>query len=139
MASYVKYFPFVEHLGNELIDIFGITDTFKAAIAAAAYVPAQTHDDLSSVTQITGTGYNAGGEDIQNDATRASGTVTMTALDVVWTAGAADWGSGQEIVCHDDTSVTDKLMCYWDYGSTFTVGNGETFTVDFGASLATLA
>lgn len=30
-------------------------------------------------------------------------------------------------------------MCSFDYGSTFTVATGETFTLDFGASLATLA
>jgi hypothetical protein len=139
MASYVKYFPFIEHLTNEIVDLFGTTDTFRAAIAAAAYTPAQTHDDLSSVTQITGTGYAAGGDDINNDSTRSSGTITVTAVDVVWTATAADWGSAQEVVVHDDDSTTDKLMCYWDYGTTFTVGNGETFTLDFGASLCTVA
>lgn len=139
MASYVKYFPFIEHLSNALVDLFGTTDTFRAVIAAAAYVPAQTHDDLSSITQITGTGYTAGGEDIQNDSTRSSGTITVTAVDVVWTAGAGDWGSAQEVAIHDDTSTTDKLMCYFDYGTTFTVGNGETFTLDFGASLCTVA
>ena len=138
MASYVKYFPFIEHMTNGVVDAFGTTDTFRVAMAAAAYTPAQTHDDLSSVTQNTGTDY-PGSNDIQNDSTRSSGTVTMTAVDVVWTAGAADWDSSQEIVCYDDTSTTDKLMCYWDYGTTFTVGNGETFTVDFGASLATWA
>jgi hypothetical protein len=31
------------------------------------------------------------------------------------------------------------LIQSYDYGATFAVGNGETFTVDFGASWATLA
>jgi hypothetical protein len=40
---------------------------------------------------------------------------------------------------HNDTSTTDRLICSWDYGGNFTVAVGETFTVDFGASILTLA
>jgi len=139
MATYVKYEHFSEALANEEVDIFGTTDTFRAVIHTDAPTVA-TDDELADLTQITGTGYTAGGEDIQNDGTRSGGTVTMTAVDVVWTATAADWSaSARYVSIHDDTSTTDILMCSFDYASTFTVGNGETFTLDFGASLATLA
>ena len=63
----------------------------------------------------------------------------MTAVDVVWTATAADWTAGRYVSIHDENATTDILMNSYDYGSNFTVGNGETFTLDFGASLATLA
>ena len=138
MATYVKYEPFVQALVNEEVDIFGTTDTFRAVIHSDAPTVA-TDDELADLTQITGTGYTAGGEDIQNDGTRTGGTVTMTAVDVTWTATAADWVAGRYVAIHDDTSTTDKLMCDFDYGANFTVGNGETFSVDFGASLATVA
>jgi hypothetical protein len=138
VATYVKYEHFIEALANAETDVFGTTNTFKAVIHSDAPV-ASTDDELADLTQITGTGYTAGGEDIQNDGTRAGGTVTMTAVDVVWTAGAADWLEGRYVSIHDDTSTGDVLMCSFDYGSGFTVGNGETFTLDFGASLATFA
>ena len=139
MATYTKYEHFIEALVNEEVDLFGTTDTFKAAIHTDAPTVA-TDDELADLTQITGTGYTAGGEDIQNDATRTGGTVTMTAVDVTWTAGAADWTSTARYVSiHDDTATTDILMCAFDYGSTFAVGNGETFSLDFGASLCTVA
>lgn len=138
MASFVKYEHFVEALANKEIDLFGTTDTFKAAIHSDAPTVA-TDDELADLTQVTGTGYTAGGEDIQNDATRTGGTVTMTAVDVTWTASAADWGAARYVSIHDDTSTTDILMCSFDYGANFTVGNGESFTLDFGASLLTLA
>lgn len=139
MAAYVKYEPFVEGLANKAFDWFGTEDTFKAVIHTDAPVVA-TDDELADLTQITGTGYTAGGEDIQNNSTRSGATVTMTAVDVVWTAGAADWtATARYVSIHDDTSTTDRLMCSFDYGSTFELGNGETFTLDFGASLATLA
>jgi hypothetical protein len=139
MATFVKYEHFIEALVNEEVDVLGTTDTFRAVIHSDAPVVA-TDDELADLTQVTGTGYTAGGIDIDNDGTRSGGTVTMVAnTDSVWTATAGDWGSARYVSIHDDTSTTDILMNSYDYGSSFTVGNGETFTVDYGASLATFA
>jgi hypothetical protein len=138
MATYTKYEPFIENLINEVVDAFGTTDTFRAVIHTDAPTVA-TDDQLADLTQITGTGY-PGTNDIQNDSTRTGGTVTMTAVDVVWTATAADWtGTAQYVSIYDDTAAGDELMCSFNYGTTFAVGNGETFTLNFGASLATFA
>lgn len=142
MATYVKYEPFAEKLANKEIDAFGTTDTFKAVIHTDAPTVA-TDDELADLTQIGGSnGYTTGGEDIQNDATRTGGTVTFTAVDVVWTASVGNLGSsttGRYFSIYDDTATGDPLMCSFDYGSTFTVAVGETMTLDFGASLFTLA
>jgi hypothetical protein len=136
MATYVKYNPFIEGLFDKLFDLFGTTDTIKAVIHSDA--PTTTTDDeLADLTQITGTGYTAGGEDIQNDSTRTTTTVTMTAVDVVWTGGAGGFTAGRYISIHDDTSTTDRLIASWDYASNFTVAAGETFTLNFGASVLT--
>jgi hypothetical protein len=136
MATYVKYNPFIEGLFDKLFDLFGTTDTVKAVIHSDA--PTTTTDDeLADLTQITGTGYTAGGEDIQNDSTRTTTTVTMTAVDVVWTGGAGGFTAGRYASIHDDTSTTDRLIASWDYGSNFTVAAGETFTLNFGASVFT--
>lgn len=140
MASYVKYENFVQVLFNKEVDLFGTNETVNAVIHTDAPVVA-TDTTVANLTQITGTGYSAG--DIQNDATRTGGTVTMTGVDFVWTAGAADWtATARYVSIYDDTPTTptaDPLIAYWDYGSTFAVGNGETFTLDFGASVLTLA
>lgn len=138
MATYTKYEAWIQQVCDNAVDTFGTTDTFKAVIHSDAPVVA-TDDELADLTQITGTGYTAGGEDIQNDATRSGGTVTTTAVDVTLTATAADWGAGRYVSIYDDTSTTDKLQNAYDYGGNFTVGNGETFTIDFGASLNTYA
>lgn len=121
------------------MDLFGTTDTVRAVIHTDAPVVA-SDTTVANLTQITGTGYTAA--DINNDATRTGGTVTMTAVDYTWTAGAADWStSARYVSIYDDTPTTptaDPLIAYWDYGTTFAVGNGETFTLDFGASVQTL-
>jgi hypothetical protein len=138
MASYVKYEVFAEDLMNKLHDLFGTTDTLKVAICSDAPVVA-TDDEMADRTQVTGTGYTALGEDTQNDSTRTGGTVTLTGVDVVWTGGAGGFTAGRYIPLHNDSSTTDRLIADWDYGANFTVAAGETFTVDFGASIMTLA
>jgi hypothetical protein len=138
MAVYTKYEPFIEGMWNKLFDLFGTTDVVKAALHSDAPTVA-TDDELADLTQVTGTGYTAGGDDIQNDSTRTGGTVTMTAVDHTWTATAGDWIAARYVSLHDDTSTTDRLIASYDYGSNFTLGNGETFTVDYGASVHTAA
>lgn len=138
MATYVKYEHFIEALCNSEIDAFGTDSTWKVVIGSDAPTVA-TDDELADLTQVTGTGYTAGGEDIANDGTRSGGIVSVAATDVVWTASAADWTAGRYISAHDDTSTTDILIAYWDYGSNFTLGNGETFTVDFTTNIFTIS
>ena len=142
MATYTKYEHFIEAVFNKEIDAFGTTEVFKVAITTDA-PDAANDDELADTTQIAGSnGYTTGGEDIQNDATRTGGTLTFTAVDVVWTASAGNLGAsttGRYFPIHDDTAVTDILLAYHDYGSTFTVAAGETMTWNTGASLFTAA
>lgn len=142
MATYTKYNRFVENLCNKLIDAFGTTDTWRAVIHTDAPVPT-TDNALSDLTEIAGSnGYTTGGEDITFNSTITTGTVTATAVDVVWTASGGNLGAsttGRYVSYYDDTSAGNNLAASWDYGSTVTVATGETFTLDFGASLWTLA
>lgn len=144
MATFTKYETFIEHLANKIIDFFGATDTWKAVIHTDAPVVA-TDSVLADLTQIGGSnGYTTGGENITFGSTRSGGTVTATGVDVTWTASGGNLGAsttGRYVSIYDDTpgSPADPLMCSFDYGATFTVATGETFTLDFGASLATLA
>lgn len=142
MATFTKYETFIENLLNKLIDAFGTTDTWKAVIHTDAPVVA-TDNAVSDLTQIGGSnGYTTGGENITYNATRSGGTVTATATDVVWTASGGNLGAsttGRYVSIYDDTSTGDNLLCSFDYGATFTVASGETFTLDFGASLFTAA
>lgn len=142
MATYTKYNRFVENLCNKLIDAFGTTDTWKAVIHTDAPVPT-TDNVLGDLTEIAGSnGYTTAGTDITFNSTITTGTVTATAVDVVWTASGGNLGAsttGRYVSYYDDTSAADNLAASWDYGATVTVATGETFTLDFGASLFTLA
>ena len=136
MATFTKYETAIEKLLNKLLDLFGTTDTLRVALASDAPVVA-TDSTLTDITEVAnGGGYTTGGEDTQNDSTRAGGIITETAVDVVWT-GTTGFGPFAYVVRYDDTAAADDLINYWPYGSSISVGIGETLTVDFGASVST--
>lgn len=137
MVAFTKYQDTVQQFWTAIHDLTAAGHVVRAAIHTDAPTVA-TDDELADLSQITGTGY-PGSNDIANDMTETTGTATVTATDVTWTAGAADWTStARYVTIYNDTSTTDKLLGAWDYGSTFLVGNGETFTLDFGGSVMTL-
>ncbi len=140
MASFNKYQNFVEDLGNQVHDLVGTGHTLKVALTNTT-PNAATHAVLADITEISaGNGYPAGGTDTQNDGTESGGTLTVTGVDVVFTASGSV-GPFRYVVLYNDTptSPADPLIGYWDYGSSITLASGETFTVDFGASLFTVA
>jgi hypothetical protein len=136
MATFVKYQSWVGALGVGGMNLN--TDTLKLALTNTAPNVA-THSQFSQITEISaGNGYPAGGVDIQNTYSASGGTGTLAAVDVTFTASGGSIGPFRYAVIYDDTTATKHLMGYYDYGSSVTLAAGETFTVDFGAALATL-
>lgn len=144
MATFTKYESGIEQFFNKISDGFGNTDTWKVAIHTDAPVVA-TDTVLADLTQISGSnGYTTGGSNITFNSTRSGGTITATATDVVFTASGGNLGAsttGRYFSIYDDTPTVpaDPLQMYYDYGSTFTVADTETMTVDFGATFWTVA
>jgi hypothetical protein len=138
MATFNKFNQFVEDLGSGVHNFPAAGHTLKVYLSNA--VPSASGDavkaDLAEITNQNG--YTAP-VDIQNDMTETGGTATVTAVDVVITASGAV-GPFQYAVIYNDTptSPADPLIGWYDYGSAVTLANGETFTVNFGASLLTI-
>ena len=139
MAAFVKFQDFVEQLGKGVHQLHAVGHTLML------YLTNNTPDvaldavkaDLVGITEQFG--YAAA--DAQNDYTEAAGTGTLTCVDKVWTAVGGSFGPFRYVVLYNDTpgAPADPLVAYWDYGSSITVLDGETFTVDFGASVLTIA
>jgi hypothetical protein len=141
VAAFNKYQQFVEDLGNKVHDLVGTNDTLKVMLSNTA-PNAATHAVRADVTELaTGGGYTSGGIDVQNDGSESGGTLTVTGVDAVWTATSGGFGPFRYVILYNDTpsSPADPLIGWWDYGSSISLADGETFTVDFGASLFTVA
>lgn len=91
--------------------------------------------DIAEITNQNG--YTAP-VDMQNLYSETTGTGTCTSTDIVITASGAV-GPFQYVPHYDDTHASDILINWYDYGSAVTLANGETFTIDYGASFFTLA
>jgi hypothetical protein len=140
MAAYVKFHDFVEQLCKGVHQLHAAGHTLKAYLSNAT--PDQTLDTVKAdLAEIAGgNGYTAGGADTQNDLSESTGTATLTAVDITWTASGAV-GPFRYVAQYNDTpaSPADPLVNYWDYGSSISLASGETFTVNYGASYATVA
>jgi hypothetical protein len=142
MASFNKFEDFVEQLLTAKHNFTASGDVFK--VYASNATPSASADafkaDLAEITAENG--YPSGGSDVQNTLSETGGTATVAGTDVVWTASGGSFGPLRYIVLYNDTMTTpsaDGLVGWWDYGSSPTVLTGETFTVDFGASILTCA
>jgi len=135
MAAFNKFEGFIGYLGLGAVNLN--TDTLKVYLTNNA--PSASLDDVKAdLAQITaGNGYTAGGDDTTNTYSEAGGVGTLAGTDIVVTAAGGSIGPFRYAVLYDDTHASDVLIGWWDYGSSITVLDTETFTVDFGASIAT--
>jgi hypothetical protein len=140
-AAYNKFQDFVEQLCSGKHDLTAAGHVLKVMLTNVA--PVATNTILSNLTEISaGFGYSAGGTDVQNTVSETTGTCTVGATDVVFTASGGSIGPFRYVVLYNDTqtSPADPLIAWWDYGAALTLADGETFTVDFGSNtLFTLA
>lgn len=141
MATYFKFEQFPEDVGVKVHNLAAAGDTLK--VYASNTAPSASLDavkaDLAEITAQNG--YPSGGSDVQQDYSQTGGTASLTGVDVVWTASGGAFGPLRYAVLYNDTPVSpaDPLVGAWDYGSSVSPGDTETFTVDFGASIFTLA
>ncbi len=138
MASFVKFEAFSEALAEKKHNLD--TDTLRVYLtnnAPDAAADAVKADLVESVG--TGGGYTALGEDSQNATSRSGGTTSITGTDITWTGSGGGFGPFRYAVLYNDTAANDELIGYWDYASSISVGAGETFTTNFGASMFTVA
>lgn len=135
MAAFNKFNCFVGDVGLKLHNLN--TDTLKVYLTNAAPSASNTVYNTPADLSTSG-GYTAGGSSATNTYSQTSGTGTLAGTDIVFTA-TTGFGPFQYAVLYNFTSGTKPLIGWWDYGSAVTLGALETFTVDFGASILTLA
>lgn len=112
------------------------TDQFVVALTNT--LPVATNSVLADITQIAYT--NLSSRNLTTaSSSQTSGTYSLALNDLTLSA-TGTVATFRYVVIYDDTptSPADPLVAWFDYGSSITLTNGETLTLDFGANLFTL-
>lgn len=143
MASFNKFNCFVEDLAEKVHNLG--SDTLKVFLSNAA-PNAATHTAYDGTTGTTGpaeiaagNGYTAGGNTASvSSSSQTSGTYKLVLGDpATWTA-TGTVGPFRYAILYNDTASGKNLIGWWDYGSSVTLANGETFKVDFDGTTGVL-
>ena len=126
MATYNKFYDFSEQLVRGTHNF--ASNVFKVYLSNDT--PSQSADSVKAdLPEITaGNGYTAGGNPTTITISETTGTTTVSGTQVQWNATGAV-GPFRYAVLYNDTSASDNLVAWWDYGSSISLANGESFTV----------
>ena len=136
MANFVKVNSFVEAVMKKKHN-FG-TDTLKVMLTNTA--PSVTNSVKADITEIAaGNGYPAGGLVITTvSAAQTSGVFKLVLADATFMASGGSFAAARWAVVYNDTATNKELISYFDYGTSFTLPDGEPLVVDFNDSLGFL-
>lgn len=136
MAVFNKIADFVERWAEGVHDLQ--SDSLVLALsntAPGAEASPPTGDGngvLANVTQITYTNCSSRALTVSSSA-QTGGTYKLVVNDLVLTATGGAVGPFRYVYIYNDTPVApaDPLIGYYDYGSSVTLADTETMTVDF--------
>lgn len=129
MASFVKFYSFVEALAEKKHDLGA--DTLKIALTNT--LPSLSNTQLSNITEVSYT-YCSSRTLSVSSSSQTSGVYSLILSDITLTASGGSVGAFRYLVVYNDTSTNDLLIGYTDYGSSITLADGEYITIDFNAS-----
>lgn len=137
MATFTKVNSFVEALAEKVHNLG--SDQLKIALTntdptASATNYASLTSPIAATNLSGATPFNV----TTSSSSQSGGTYSLVCADLTLTA-TGSVGPFQYVVLFNDTAAADELIGYWNYGSAVTMSNGETFLIDFGATVLTLA
>ena len=136
MATYTKFQQFVEDLAHGVHNFD--SNTIKVALSNASNVPsASAHVKLADITTVS-TANLDGVTLTKGSSGQTSGTYKYVPNDLTMTASGSV-GPFRYVIIYNDTAANDPLICFFDYGSEVTLASGDTFKLDFGTELFSLA
>ena len=128
MATYNKFNQTVEDLGNGVHDLAAD----QLVVALTNTLPVAANSVLADLTEIAYT--NLSTRNITTtSATQTAGTYRPILVDLTLTASGGAVAGFRYVVVYNDTPTipADPLIAWYDYGSTVTMQDGETFLIDF--------
>ena len=136
MATYNKFQCLVEDLAEKKHNL--ASDTLKVAFSNATNAPSASADvKLADITTIVAT--NLGDVTLTvSSSSQTAGTYKLVVADKLLTA-TGDVPAFRYVIIYNDTAANKELICFFDYASEVTLASGDTFKLDFGTELFSLA
>ena len=130
MASILnKFHCFVEDRSEKVHNLS--SDVLMVMLTNSA--PSASNTVKSDITEISaGNGYSAGGtQAVQASSAQTGGVYKLVLTDFAFTAAGGTIGPFRYAVLYNDTSPSDSLIGWYDYGSSITLADTEHIDVDF--------
>lgn len=128
MATWNKIHQFPEDLAHGVHNLS--TDAIMVALTTAADAPVAADNTLADLTTIAYT--NLSSRAITTTSSeQAGGTYKLILQDLTLTSTGGATGPFRYIALYNDSSVSNSLLGFYDYGSDLTLQDGESLTIDF--------
>jgi hypothetical protein len=120
---------FPEQLAEKKMDLSA--DTVTVALCASTAAPVASNAWLSNLTTVANASNLSDANVTISDSAYSGSTYTLKLTDKVLTASGGSVGAFQYVVLYDNTTTNDPLIGWLDYGSSITLADTETLTLDF--------
>lgn len=133
MATVQIFNSFKEAVAEKKHDLGA--DTLKFMLTNTA--PSLANTVKADLTEITaGFGYTAGGTAVTvTSSAQSGGTYSLVLAACTFTAAGGSIGPFRYVILYNDTATNDELIGYVDYGASYTLPDGQPFTLTAGTFL----
>jgi len=125
-SAFFKFNRFTEALAEKVHNLG--SDTLEVALTNT--LPVAGNTVLANITQISYTFLNARTVTVSGSA-QTSGVYKLTITDKTLTSTGGSTGPFRYVVLFNQTATNDELIGWYDYGSSITLGDGESLLLNF--------
>jgi len=125
-SAFFKFNSFTEALAEKVHNLG--SDSLEVALTNT--LPVAGNTVLANITQISYTFLNARTVTV-SDSAQTSGVYKLTITDKTLTSTGGSTGPFRYVVLFNQTATNDELIGWYDYGSSITLGDGESLLLNF--------
>lgn len=126
MATFNKFNAFVEAVAEKTHNL----QSDQLTIALTNTAPTSANAILTDITQITYTNLSTRNLTTTSSA-QTSGVYKLVVSDLTLTSSGGSTGPFRYVVVYNSTTASGNLIGWYDYLSSITLLDTETFTIDF--------